>query len=113
MPPAEVVELAVRLEPFERVLPDRLEQAEARLAVGAVGLADEALVDERREALEHLAQVRLVAADGVGDLQRAAAGEDSEPRQQSLLGRLEQVVAPVDRIAERALPRRQIVGRRR
>ena len=27
-----------------------------------------------------------------------------------LLGRLEQVVAPVDRVAERALPRRQIVG---
>ena len=59
MPPAQLLELALCLEPLERVLPDRLEQAEARLAVGAVRLADEALVDERREALEHLAEVHL------------------------------------------------------
>ena len=113
VPPAQLVELAFGLEPLERVLPDRLEQAEARLAVGAVRLADEALVDERGETLEDLPEVHLVAADGVGDLQRAAAREDAEPRQQRLLGRLEQVVAPVDRVAQRPLPRRQVAWRRR
>src|SRR5688500_13730734 len=73
MAAAQLLELAVGLEPLERVLPDRLEQAEARLAVGAVRLPDEALVDERGEALEHLAEVHPVAADGVGDFERAAA----------------------------------------
>ena len=109
VPPAQLLELALGLETFERILTDRLEQTEARLAVGAVRLADEALVDERGETLEHLPEVHLVAADGVGDLQRATAREDTEPRQQGLLGRLEQVVAPVDRVAERALPCRQVV----
>ena len=110
VPPAQRPRARPAPRALERVLPDRLEQPEARLAVGAVRLPDEALVDERGEALEHLAEVHLVAADGVGDLERAAAREDAEPREQGLLGRLEQVVAPVDRVAERALPRRQVVG---
>ena len=49
MAAAELVELTALLEPLERVLANRLQQTEAGLALGAVPLPDEALVDERRE----------------------------------------------------------------
>ena len=38
-------------------------------------------------------------ADGLGRLERAAAGEDREPAEEPLLGRRQQVVAPLDRAA--------------
>ena len=62
---------------------------EARLAVGALGLADEAVVDERRDAVEHLAELQpeRLARDGLGGLERGAADEDAEPREERLAAR--------------------------
>ena len=57
----------------------------------------EALLHERREAVEGR------VADGLGRLEREAAGEDREPREQPLLVAIEQAEAPVDRGAERAV----------
>src|SRR5205085_10632099 len=90
--------------PFERVLANRREQPEPRLSVAAVPLADEALVDERRDRVERPADRLVVRAHRVCDLERAAAAEDAEPREQPLLGRVEQVVAPLDRRSQRPLP---------
>ena len=108
---AQLVELARLGEPLERVLADRLEHAEARLAVGALALADEALVDERGDAVEHLAELEpeRLAATVSAVSSDAAADEDAEAREQRLLAVVEQVVAPVDRVPQR----RWRVGRSR
>ena len=66
---------AALVEPLRRELADRLEHRRS----GRRRRRDEALVDER---LEHV-DVRL--ADGLGRLERAAAREDGEPREQLLL----------------------------
>ena len=63
----------------------------------------EALVGERGDAVE-----RLEAADGLGGVEREAAGEDAELGEQPLRRRVEQVVAPVDRAAQRLLAARDV-----
>ncbi len=65
----DVLRLAARLEHLDRVLADRLEHGEP-LAVGAY----EALVDERADRLE------VSTAHVLDRLERAAAGEDRQPR---------------------------------
>ena len=50
----------------------------------------------------------IAAADGLGRGERAAAGEDGEAREERLLVGAEQVVAPVDRRAERLLAGGQV-----
>ena len=92
------------LQALERVRADRLQHREARLAVGLFLLAEQAVVDQRREPGEDV----LAAADGLGGVERAAAGEDGEAREERLLVRAEQVVAPVDRRAERLLAGGQV-----
>ena len=59
---------------FERVLPDRLEHREAGLLLRALQ-PDEALVDQRRQAVEH---VEVAPADALGGLERPAAREDGQ-----------------------------------
>ena len=81
------------------VLADRLQHRESRLFVGALQ-PSEAVVGQRREPVD---DVEVVSADALRGLEGAAAGEHREPHEQALLVRLEQVVAPVDRRAERAL----------
>ena len=71
----EVVCLAGLLEPLGRVLADRLQHPEAVV----VADADEALVDEG------LQRVEVGVADLLGRLERAAAAEDGEPREETLL----------------------------
>src|SRR5215510_12772053 len=99
---------------FEEVLSVRGERKPVRLMIGealaceladrlqhrepAVSLADEALVDERGE------RVQVAVADRLGRLERPAAGEDRETCQEVLFTGLEEVVAPLDRGAQRALP---------
>ena len=104
VPAPDLVGLAARLEPLERVGADRLQHREARLAVGLLLLAEQAVVDQRREA----GQDARAAADRLGGLERAAADEDGEPREERLLVRPEQRVAPVDRRAQRLLARGQV-----
>src|SRR5262249_37540800 len=50
VPRPRVGKLASLREPLDRVLADRLEHAEPRLALGALALTDEPVVDERRNA---------------------------------------------------------------
>ena len=68
--------------------------------------ANEALVDERLE------RVEVGVADLFGGGKRAAAGEDGEPGEELLLGRLEQLVRPLDRRAKRLLALTRRRGRR-
>src|SRR5206468_13071544 len=79
----------------------RFERAEATLALG--GLSDEErLVDQAREQVEHVFLRDTVAgADPLGGGEGAAAGEDGEAPEYRALFIGEEVVAPVDRCAER------------
>src|SRR5262245_38237766 len=99
---------------FEEVLSVRGERSAVRLMLGealaceladrlqhrepAVSLADEALVDERRE------RVQVAVTDLLGRIESPAAGEDAQACHEVLFMRLEEVVAPLDRGAQRALP---------
>ena len=80
-------ELADRLEQQEAVVADRLQQTE---------------VDERRE------RVEVGVADVLRGFEREAAGEDGEAGEQLLRLLREQVVAPLDRRAERPLAFRRV-----
>jgi hypothetical protein len=91
------VGLAGLLQPFHGVLADRLEHRKA-LRVPA----DEALVEQGSE------RVELGLADSLGRVQREAAGEHTEPSEELLLSARAELVAPLDRRAQRALPLGQV-----
>ena len=85
-------------QPLGRELPDRLEHP---VAVGSHGIGaptEEALVEEGRQGVE------LGVADLLRGLQRTAAAEHREAREQLLLGSVEEVVAPLDRRAQCRVP---------
>ena len=82
------------LQTLERVSPDRLEHPEA-----LAGVADEALHDERLQGVE------IRAGDPLRRLEGAAAGEDGQAGEEALLSARQQVVAPLDRGAQRLLAR--------
>jgi hypothetical protein len=69
------------VEPLERVRADRLEHREARLAVGLLLLAEETVVDQRRES----GQETAAAADRFGCFERAPGCEHCEPREKRLV----------------------------
>ena len=97
------VGLARRLELLDRELADRLQHPVPRAPRG-LAAADEALVDQR------LQRVDLRAADSLGRLVRATAGEHREPREQLLFLRREEVVRPTDRRVERLLARIRVAA---
>ena len=110
MPPAGALELAGRVELLERVLADRLEHPEARLAVGVLAQPQQqALLDERVEVFEGVARAVRVA-DGRGRLEPEAADEDGQAPEQRLLPLEQQVVAPGDRVAQRPLALVGVLG---
>jgi hypothetical protein len=98
--PAHGVGLAFGLQPLERVLADRLQHLVAAHRAG-----DEALVREGGDPVE-----RVRAAHGLGRLERPAAGEHAEPREELALAGLEQVVAPAHRAAQRLLASGRVAG---
>ena len=67
----------------------------------------QALVHERLE------RVEIGVRDLLGRLERAAAAEDRQAREEQLLLLAEQLVAPLDRGAQRALALGQVAARRR
>ena len=83
------------VELFGRELANRLEHP-----VAVAGAAEEALVDQRGD------RVDVGAADLLGGLQRATAGEHGQAGEEVLLCRRQEVVAPGDRRAQRPLPLR-------
>ena len=86
------------VEPLPRVFAQRLEQEEAFVAERL----QQALVEERRELVEVGSRDRLGGVEGEG------AAKDREAAEGGLGVRVEEVVAPLDRRAQRSLPFRQI-----
>ena len=114
MPDAGGVGLAALGEMLGRVLADRLEQPEARLAGGRLLDPDQALVGEGHQAVGDVAaDLRAGAADRLRRLEVEAPGEDRAPVEEPPGAVVEEVVAPGDGAAERLLARRQVAGARR
>ena len=82
-------------QPLERVLADRLQHPEARLAAGHRLGPEQVVVQERLDAVDDV-ELEL-SGDGLGALEREAADEDGKAREERLLLRGEEVVAPLRR----------------
>ena len=106
MPSPDVVLIAGGTEALQGILADDLQHREPPL-VGA-RIDDQALVGERTEHRQDIVG-SVSAADGLGGRQRPAADEDGEAAEQSPLGVVEQVVAGVDRGAQRAVSFRRVL----
>ena len=106
MPLAHAFGLAGGDQPVPRVLADRFQHHKARFAVG-LGLLHQALADQRFHGLENT-QRGFDIADCVYRFQGAASDKHGEPPEQFLLVGGEQVMAPIDRPAQRLLPCRQV-----
>ena len=102
-PPLRPGLLALVADPLARVLAHRLQQPVARDTVVLLG-NDERGVDQAADQFERALRV-AVEADRGRRLEREAAAEDREPRQQRLLLWGEQLVAPVHRLAQRLVAR--------
>ena len=108
-PPGAVAQLRIVAEPFGREVADRLEHRQARAGRTGVDLTHQALVHQRAEPVEHVDPVEALHAprDGL-DRFEGGAGEHGEEREQPLLVGGEQLVAPVDRVAQRPLAFRRV-----
>ena len=93
---------------FGGELADGLEHLEAGFVAVDLGATQETLLNQRRQSLKGIDSQLSRAADRLDRVQRPSAGEDGEPAQQPLLRRLQQLVAPVDRAAQRLLTGGQI-----
>ena len=95
----QAIALARRREALGRVLADRVEQAQALVLGDHERLVDQA----RRQAGDAPALDRAAGAHVLGGVERERAREHRQaPEQQALLA-VEQLVAPVDRRAQRLL----------
>src|SRR5207247_1554448 len=102
-PPFGVVLIEVRLEPLSRVLADGLEHRESRPLLEFLP-PNQAVVEQGSEALERFhPEVLPRVAHGVDCRERAAARERREPGEQSPLGLVQELIAPLDRRSERSL----------
>jgi hypothetical protein len=87
------------------VLPERLEHPVAHGVVGAALGRHQRLVEEPGQVGRHAVErQRRRPADAFGRLEIEAAAEAGEPGEKHALGRLEQVVAPVDGRTQRLMP---------
>ena len=103
--------LAARRQPLQPELADRLQHPVARLLrLRAADLLHDALLDQRRDAVERIEPAVAHAGDRFGPRQVEAADEDGQAAKERLLGRVEQVVAPGDGVAHRPQPVRQVAG---
>ena len=97
--------LSEGVELFEGILPHCREHRKPQLAVLGVDLLNEAPVHERRHAFEYVhVQIAMRIADRFRTLDRTGTGEHREPAKEPPFGLAEQLVAPVDRLAEGLLP---------
>src|SRR5207244_1026165 len=104
MPLAAYALLARSGEPFEGVLTEGLQHHKARVAAGGFP-PNQAVRDQR---LESTGDVRVPARDGLRRFQRKATHEHAEGSKEDLLGCIEQLVAPANRVAHRLLPGWQV-----
>ena len=104
----DVIALAADRQHLGGVLADRVEHHVA-LLVRALFDAEQALVDERRDAIEDIdADIARGATDAVGQVQVAATDEHGQAVEQPAGAGFEQVVAPRDRAPQRLLALRQV-----
>src|SRR5918997_255593 len=96
-------------EAFEAVLTNRLEHSEPRRSLWRVEVAHEVVLDKRRQAVERV-QIKFAARidNGVDCIEIRAAGEHRESPEHPLFGSPEQLVAPVDRAANRPVSLRNV-----
>ena len=94
--------VAARRQTLERVLADGLEHSQARLVPACLLGREQVVAEERLDPLEDV-EVGLIG-DDLGGGEREAADEDGEAREELLLFGTEELVAPLDRRAERPLP---------
>src|SRR5215207_8451523 len=85
MTPSYARLLTALFQPFERILPDRLEHAEPRLAVGVVASSDQALGGERFQVIQNVNIEFAKITDRVGGCQGPSADEDRETTEQTAL----------------------------
>src|SRR5436190_9173800 len=95
---SQFVSFAARLEQLACELPDRLQHPEA----AALPAAEQALLEQRLE------RVEVGLAHLLGRLDREAAGEDGEAAEQLLFRLVKELVAPLDRRAQRPLALRRV-----
>src|SRR5829696_369386 len=100
---ANVHELLSGLELLPGVGPYRLQHRDARTDERVVRDHYEALLQKRRQRLEHVAN-RLTAADRLQRVERRTAGEHGDTGEERLLPHIEQPVTPVEGCTQRALP---------
>ena len=108
-------QLTAGLQLLKGVLPDRLQHREARLALGGLLRAEEALFDQRAHAIEDVGFRILGVGEGrvvhsFPSTEGESADEDRQATEQSLLGLGQEVVAPGDRGAERLLTDGNVPG---
>ena len=90
-----------------RVVANRFQHAVAHAFVALVG-HHQRLVDQRCHEVEHVGRLqRLGTADLLGGLEVETADEHGQPAQHRSLGRVEQVVGPVDQRTQRLLTLQQ------
>ena len=102
VPTSDGLAVAARHQSLECVLANGLEHSQARLVAGCVLGREQVVPEERLDPLQDV-EVGLLG-DVLGGGQREPADEDGEAREELLLLRLQEVVAPLDRRAERPLP---------
>ena len=102
-----VGEVRLGVELLGRVRADRLQHRQAGTSLLVGDVADEAVVHERADALEHVDVVRE-SPRGALDVGQSRAYEHREHLKHPALGLGEELGAPLDRASQRALPRREV-----
>ena len=90
------------VEPFERVLPDRLEEAVAALVTALLG-DNERLVNQLTHKSSTSTPDAIASHDGFGGVEGEAAREHAEAVEDTPLQRCQEVVRPVDRLSQRLM----------
>ncbi len=110
MCPADHLHLSIGSHALQPILTNRLQHHEAwLLSRFLLHALQQALIDERGHRVQdHFCSLAQFSADGLSCLQCAAAGKDGEPPEELPLLGVQQLVAPLDSVAQGLLPLRHI-----
>src|ERR1700741_2323126 len=105
------LDFAAFVESFAAVLADCFQTREAWFGISGGSLADQALIEQRRYTIERIEpQVFLCVADRLNRFEGASSHKDRKPAEELLLGRRQQVVTPVNRAPQGALPLGEVMS---
>ena len=95
---------SARGQTLARIFPNCLQHSEAGFIVWLFDALYQILIDERRKSFEQIdAEIETGIADCFGSIKRATADEDGKPPKQFLLRFIEEVVTPIDGVAQSLL----------